>query len=182
MTKPITMFPNGEKTRNDMPALLTLGVDYKFSFGLKAALGFNYYWDKSADYGHKIDDDIDGSTPSVHIANDKIIGDNGFSFSGGLEYPITKKILVSGGYVWANQGVNSTYQSDLNYGLGTQTFGFGAAYNITDKIQFIIGGSWTAYYQDTKIINHKLNGVNQYPSETYKKNTKLIGIGLEMSF
>ncbi len=182
MTKPITMFPDGEKTRNDMPAMLTLGADYKFSSGLKAAVGFNYYWDKGADYGHKIDDDIDGSTPSVHIANDKIIGDNGFSFSGGLEYPITKKIIVSGGYVWANQGVNSTYQSDLNYGLGTQTFGFGAAYNITDKIQFIIGGSWTMYGQDTKIINHKLNGVNQYPTETYKKDTKLIGIGFDLSF
>jgi long-chain fatty acid transport protein len=182
MTRPITMFPDGEKVRNDMPALITLGVDYKFTNGLKAAVGFNYYWDKDADYGHKIDDDINSSTPSVHIANNMIIGDNGFSFCGGIEYPVTKKILVSGGYVWANQGVNSTYQSDLNYGLGTQTFGIGAAYNVTEKIQVNIGAGWTKYDQDTKIINHTLGGVNQYPTETYKKDTKMIGIGVDLSF
>jgi long-subunit fatty acid transport protein len=46
----ITMFPDGAMTRNDMPAMLALGVDYKLSSDLKLSVGTNYFFDKSADY------------------------------------------------------------------------------------------------------------------------------------
>ena len=79
---PITMFPNGAKTRNDMPAMLSVGVDYKLSESLRLALGTNYFFDKAADYGHKVDADLNSATPSVFIANKEIIENNGMSISG----------------------------------------------------------------------------------------------------
>jgi len=48
-TKPITKFPNGEKSRSDMPAMLAVGIDYRLSSKLKVSLGGNYYFDKTAD-------------------------------------------------------------------------------------------------------------------------------------
>jgi len=48
---PITMFPDGEKTRSDMPAMFSLGADYKIIPKLKASVGFHYYWDKASNYG-----------------------------------------------------------------------------------------------------------------------------------
>jgi long-chain fatty acid transport protein len=184
MTKPITMFPNGGKTRNDMPAMLTVGVDYKLSSSLRATVGMNYYFDKAADYGHKTDDDLNSATPSVHIANKDIIADNGYSLQGGLEYNISKKVLVSGGYIYANQGVNSKFQSDLSYFLGSQTFGAGGAYNITDKIQVNLGASYTIYKENSRSVDHIFSGTtaNVLSTETYKKNAFIIGIGLDMRF
>ena len=173
---PITMFPNGGLTRNDMPAMLTLGIDYSLSTAWKLSVGSNYYFDKSADYGHK-----SGTTP---LSNDEIIDQNGLSLQLGLEWKLSDKFLLSSGYSWANKGVNAKYQSDLTYGLSTQTVGFGGGINLTKKIQFNLGVSNTFYKSDEKTIDHILSGTttNIPALETYKKNTFLFGIGLDFSF
>lgn len=181
---PITLYPNGAMTRNDMPAMLAVGVDYKLSESLKLSLGSNYYFDKSADYGHKVDHDLNSSTPTVHIDNSDIIDDNGMSLQAGLEYNISAKLLVSGGYVWANKGVNSKYQSDLTYGLGTQTFGLGGAYSVNEKIQINLGASYTLYMEDTRTIDHIFSGNNTNipATEIYRKNTMMVGVGVDFRF
>jgi long-chain fatty acid transport protein len=173
---PITMFPNGEKTRNDMPAMLAVGIDYGLSEKLTLLLGSNYYFDKSADYGHKIDHDLNSRTPTVHIDNEEIIDNNGMSLQMGLQYGITDKFLVSGGYVYSNRGVNWKYQSDLTYGLATHTYGFGGAYSVTEKIIINLGISYSYYKEFTKAIDHL------QAKETYRKNTTVIGIGADFSF
>ena len=184
ISNPITMFPNGGMTRNDMPAMLALGVDYSFPSSLVVSLGMNYFFDKSADYGHKIDADLSSATPSVHIANKDIIDNNGMTFQGGLEYNISEKLLISGGYVWANQGVNSIYQSDLAYGLSTQTFGAGGAYSINDNIQINLGAGYTMYKEDTKTIDHFVTGIVTpiEATESYRKSTFLIAVGIDFRF
>jgi long-chain fatty acid transport protein len=176
MTLPVTMFPNGEKTRNDMPAVLTVGLDYRFSTSLKLSLGSNYYFDKSADYGHKIN--------GVHVANKDIIAQNGLSFSGGLEFNISEKFLISGGYSWANKGVNSKYQSDLTFGQSTNTFGAGAAYSFSKKIQLNIGAGYTGYVKDSKTVDHTFSSTGEviHTNEAYEKGTFLAGIGVDISF
>jgi long-chain fatty acid transport protein len=184
MTKPITMFPDGAKTRNDMPAMLSFGVDYKITSGFKACVGMNYYFDKGADYGHKTDHDLNSFTPTEHIANKDIIASNGFSVQGGLEYNISQKLLVSGGYIFANKGVDSKYQSDLTHGLGSNTFGAGGAYSITEKIQLNLGVSYTKYKEDSKSVDHMFPNttVNVLSTETYKKNAFMVGLGLDLRF
>jgi len=181
---PITMFPNGALTRNDMPAMLAIGVDYSLSSSLKLSLGTNMYFDKAADYGHRIDADLNSSTPSTHIPNSDIIDNNGLSFQGGLEYNISDKLLVSGGYVWANKGVNDKYQSDLTYGLGTQTFGAGGAYSINDKIQINLGAGYTKYQSADNTIDHIFSGTgaNIQALESYSKSTFMVAVGLDLRF
>jgi long-chain fatty acid transport protein len=178
----ITMFPNGAITRNDMPAMLSIGIDYKILSNLKLSLGGNYYFDKSADYGHKWDDDMSSATPSVHIANKDIIASNGLSFQAGLEYKLSQKILVSGGFIWSNKGVNEKYQSDMTFGQASQTYGIGGAYNITDKIQLNLGFSVTQYSDASKTVDHMFAGTNIPSNEVYKKNTIMGGLGLDIRF
>ncbi len=185
MTQPITMFLDGDHTRNDMPAMITLGIDYKLTPNLKLSLGGNYYFDKMADFGHKTDDDLNGATPIVHIPNKDIIATNGLSFQAGLEYNITQKFLVSGGFIISNKGVNDKFQSDLNYYQSSRTFGVGGAYNITSKIQLNLGVSTTLYTDATKTTDHMFPSTPVYDvksTETYKKNTIMGGIGLDFRF
>lgn len=178
---PITMFPNGDKIRNDMPAMLAIGADYKIS-NLKVSLGGNYYFDKSADYGHKVDDDLNSATPTVHIDNSDIIESNGMSIQAGLEYKLSDKLLMSGGYVYANKGVNSKYQSDLTFGNATHTFGYGGAYSVNDKIKINLGASYTMYMEDKKTVHHFLGTTDLLPTETYSKSTLVLGLGVDVSF
>jgi long-subunit fatty acid transport protein len=179
---PITMFPNGEKTRNDMPAMLSVGLNYKLSPSLKLSLGTYYFFDKSANYGHKYDNDQISSTPSVAISNEDIITKNGMLVSGGLEYTVSEKLLLSCGYQYGNQGVNKLYQSDLSYGLATHTFGIGGAYNFSDKIQVNLGLGYTRYMGDTKTISHVMNTSVYQAEESYGKSTKMIGLGVDFKF
>ena len=181
-TKPITKFPDGEKTRSDMPAMLAVGVELKLS-KIMVTAGGNYYFDKSSDYGHYIDPTPQNSTDyPVHINNSEIISNNGMSLQAGAEINLTEKFLISAGYVYGNLGVNSLYQSDLTYDLATHTFGAGGAYSITDKIKINLGASYTKYMDDSKDVNHYLGSLNLLPSETYKKTALIIGLGLDLSF
>jgi len=178
----ITMFPNGAKTRNDMPAMLSVGLNYKLSSNLTASLGTYYFFDKRANYGHKIDDDFNSGTPSISIKNKDIITKNGMLVSAGLEYKLSEKLLLSCGYQYGNQGVNKLYQSDLNYGLATQTFGLGGAYSITDNIQVNLGLGYTRYMGNSKIVDHVLNTSLYEAVESYGKSTKMIGLGVDFKF
>lgn len=178
---PITQFPDGEKFRNDMPATLTIGAELKLS-KIKIAAGGNYYFDKSADYGHKWDNDLSGLTPTVHIDNSEIIANNGLALHAAAELSLTDKFLVSAGWAWANKGVNAAYQSDLTFANATHTIGLGGAYNVNDKIRINIGGGYTMYLEDSKTVNHFLGTTNLLPTETYTKNTMMLGIGLDLSF
>ena len=179
---PITRFPNGAKIRNDMPAMLAVGAELRFPlFSVNA--GANYYFDKSADYGHYIDLTPQNSSDYlVHIENDKIIANNGLSISAGYEINVTETFAASVGYSFANKGVNSLYQSDLSYGLSTHTVGAGGAFAFTDKIELNFGVSYTKYIDDSVTVNHYLGGINLMPTETYKKRLLVVGVGLDMSF
>lgn len=181
---PITMFPDGATTPSDMPAMLSVGLDYKISDAVKLSLGSNYYWDKTANYGHKRDLDNNSSTPSTFVPNKDIIDNNGFSIHGGLEARLSEKLLISGGYIIANKGVKDTYQSDLIYGLGSHTFGAGGAYNILSNLQLNLGFSYTAYISADNLVDHVYspNKTIYKVPENYGKNAMIFSVGVDFSF
>jgi long-chain fatty acid transport protein len=179
---PITMFPNGSKVRNDIPAMLSVGLGYKLSSNLSLSLGAYYFFDKQANYGHTYDYDHLSSTPSVAISNKDIITKNGMLVSGGLEYTVSPKLLLSCGYQYGNMGVNKLYESDLTYGNATHTFGIGGAYSVTDKIQINLGLGYTRYIGNSKIVDHVIGSSLFEATESYGKSTKMIGLGVDFKF
>ena len=174
------IFIQDEVKRADMPAMIAIGVDYTLA-KLKLSFGSNYYFDKSADYGHKIDSDLNPATPTVHVDNSEIIDNNGMSLQAGLEYKVSDNWLASAGYVYGNKGVNSVYQSDLTFGNATHTFGGGGAFTL-NKLRINLGVSYTMYLEDEKHVNHFLGATNLQPKETYTKSTMIVGAGVELSF
>lgn len=181
---PITMFPNGEKTASDMPALLTMGLEYRVVPSVKIALGLEYFFDKNANYGHTLDLDNNSSTPSTFVANKDIIDQNGYAISGGLEVKLSDKLLVSGGYIWGNKAANRLYQSDLTYANETNTFGFGGAYNVMKNLRVDLGVNFTTYKQDVAYVDHVFSATSTLymPQETHDKKTWLFGVGVNYNF
>jgi len=122
---PVTLFPDGATFNGDMPAMLSVGIDYRITETLKASFGTHYYFDKAANYGKKIND--------VYVENSEVIDNNFYELALGLEYGLGEKILLSGGFLYAKTGVNNNYQSDLSYSLTSSTIGIGGAYKFLIK-------------------------------------------------
>lgn len=174
--EPVTMFPNGEKVKNDMPAMLSVGVDWGATSKLNLSAGAHYYWDKTVSYGHKLN--------GVAVDNSEIIDNNFYELAAGLQYKINNFILLSGGYLYAKTGVNNDYQSDLTYSLTSSTFGAGGAINILDNLRLNLGFAYTLYDKGEKTIQHLFSPTltNIPARETYYKDTMIIAVGVDFRF
>lgn len=159
------MFPDGEKTRSDMPAMLSVGAAYQATPQLNLSGGIHYYFDKSADYGKS-------------LPNDELIDNNYIELAFGLEYSVTSDLLVSGGYLRTQTGVKEAYHSDLSHSLSTNNFGLGGRYAINDMIAVNLGFLMSFYDEDSRSYNIATIPVN----ETYNRDNMVLAIGLDFSF
>lgn len=173
---PVTMFPDGEEIRNDMPAMLSVGVDFKATDELRLSAGTYYYFDRTANYGRKLN--------GVYVDNKDIIDKNYFEIGGGLEYKISDKLLVSGGYLYSKPGVNTDYQSDLAFELPSSTVGLGGAFMPTENIKINLGVGYSFYSTEEKTINHDFSPTSTtIPArETYYQDNILFAVGVDFSF
>jgi len=150
----------------DLPAILSLGVEFKPVDKLTLAGTFNYYFDKNVDYDGQSDVDI------------AMIDKNFLEFGLGAEYGINEKLRISAGWLATVTGVNSAnYNNDLGYSTSTNTIGAGFGYRINDMIDLNIGGQYT-FYQTGSNTLMRLSSIH----ETYAKKTWLVGIGLDFYF
>jgi long-subunit fatty acid transport protein len=150
----------------DLPAILSLGFQYKPVDKLTLAGTFNYYFDKNVDYDGQSDVDI------------KMIDKNFLEFGLGAEYGINEKLRVSAGWLATVTGVNpATYNNDLGYSTSTNTIGAGFGYRFNDMIDLNIGGQYTFYQTGSNTLTRLTT-----MTETYAKKTWLIGVGLDFYF
>jgi long-subunit fatty acid transport protein len=175
-TIPDTMFPNGRKYNSDMPAMLTMGIDYQALSKLKLSVSGNLYFDttEKLSYGKKV--------RGEYVRNYTVIDENSWEVAGGLEFDVTEKLLVSGGLLISNNSVNSLYQSDMAYSLDSKTICLGAAFNVSEKMQVNLGAGYTIYDEGFKYIRYEFSPTKVlYPKETYYKDNLFVGIGIDIS-
>ena len=169
------MFPDGREYAADMPAFLSLGVDYKVANNFSISIGTHYYWDKTADYGRN---GHDSSGEYQRGDNSAFIDANSYEVALGLQYDINEKIGLSGGYLYASTGPALTYQNDLSYSLSTNTFAFGAVGHVSEKFDIDFGVLYTAYTPADKEFD---NSYGKY-KETYDKSNWVASVGFTYKF
>ena len=192
------MFPDGAKSRADLPGMLSAGIQYRLMDRLTLQAGFHYYLDKTAYYGKTAIDtatgqpvlDPDGIS-FKQVDNGEFMNGNTWELGLGAEFMITKHLGVSAGYLHVTTGANEKYQSAIGYSLPTNTFGGGFVYNFTDKIKLNVGFDYVMYQSDevshsetvvldSNPFNPKAFDVSY--KNIYDKNTMLFGVGLDISF
>ena len=136
LSNPAGMFPDGAKTHHDIPAFLSLGVEWMVLPQLKATASFNYFFDKNANW--------DG--------REKFVNNNSYDAAVGLEYALSDMFLISAGYLHTKYDVASGYQSDMDQGLGANTFGAGFRVKISPAIDIDLSGMTVAYMTDQKTL------------------------------
>ena len=167
---PIYLFPNGEKTRLDIPAMISAGVTLTPIDPLLISAGAHYYFDTKADWGGR-QDQLDRGLIEVAL---------------GAEYGIGDHLAVSAGWLMTSTGATAEYHTDQSYDLNTNTFGGGVGYKITDFLELNLAGSYTMYQEGTNTFQRELGGEGQSNlfstlTETYNKNTWIVAVGLDIS-
>jgi len=164
----VGMFPDGEKTRGDLPGMFALGASVSPINKLRASVGFNYFLDRPAYYGV-----ADGTGEQIN--NETTIDENAYTLSASLEYKMLGILGLSVGYSLGNLGVNDDYQSDLNYANKTSTIAGGVFVDVGDLLT-VNAGYVHVMYDD---YEKSYAGPPAY-TDTYGKKTGIIAVGVDI--
>ncbi len=158
----ITQFPDGAKARLDIPSQISLGVTYRPIDKLLISADMYYYLEKDADWEGK----------------EEFLDANSLELALGLQYNISDKLAVSGGFLYTKPGPTKEYQTDLSYYTLSNNIGLGAAYKINDMLEIELGGAYVMYQDDEKDFTR-----NTLPyTETYGKSSWIVAAGINLFF
>jgi len=149
------LFPDGAKIKADMPAMLAAGVSYKMNDKIRLETSMNYYFDTDVDWG-----------------GTEIDLENAYEVGLACEYSVSKTFRVSLGYLYATSAATKEYQTDMDFGLDSNTLGFGIGYDLSENIGLNLGALNTMY---TK-------AKNVWGSEEYYKSTLIGSFGIDYRF
>ncbi len=167
------LFPNKAVVPSEMPALLSVGIDYKIMDNLSLAIGYHQYFDKSAKYGKT---DASGT----FITTETLLDQNTMEIAVGLEYAVSETFMLSGGWLMTSTGATVAYQTDMGYTLNTNTMAFGARAQISPALAIDLGVMYT-FYEDGEKDFVAVAPIPAY-KELYRKQTFTAGIGFSYTF
>jgi long-chain fatty acid transport protein len=153
------LFPDGYKFRNDIPAILSLGLEYAVIPQLRIMISYQLFFDKNADW--------DG--------DEEFVDSNSYDFGVGFEYDITDTILISAGYLRTQVGVTDEYQDAFSHELNSNTIGFGGRIMLTPNISLDLGGLYTSY-KEAEVTLQRLDFPLPF-TEKYQRSNWVFSIG-----
>ncbi len=162
-TDDLGLYVDGEENNSDLPAMLTVGANYKLMDNFAVTGGFHYYSDLSMKYY------------SNDVTNEDYLNGNATEYAFAFEYGVSEKLLVSAGYLYSDKQLKDEYQTDITNNLTSGTVALGAQFKISDALDINIGGLYT-FYLDNK--TNKVNPMAMSYKETYDKTNLLFAVGI----
>ncbi len=158
------MFPDGYKFRADIPAILSVGVQFGISHNFRAMVSYHQFFDKSANWN----------------GDEKFVDSNSYDFGLGLEFDISEAFLISAGYLRTQVGVSKDYQSDFTHELSSNTVGAGARIMLAKKVALELGAIYVKYDDASRPMT-----TANFPlpfTESYERWAWAFAVGLEFGF
>lgn len=158
------LFPDGDTLRNDIPAILSLGLEYGISPDLRVMVSYHMFFEKKANWDGK----------------EKLLDSNSYDIGIGFEYDITDSVLISAGYLRSHIGVSDEYQSDFSHELSANTVGFGGRIELMPKLDLDLGVLYVKYIDASRNMM-----IEDFPlgfTETYQRWAWDFAVGLGYHF
>jgi len=158
------MFPNGYSFRADIPAILSVGVQFGISQNFRAMVSYHQFFDKSANWS----------------GDEKLVDSNSYDFGLGLEFDISEAFLISAGYLRTQVGVSKDYQSDFAHELSSNTVGGGARIMLAKNVALELGAIYVKYDNASRPMT-----TEDFPlpfSESYERWAWAVSGGIEFRF
>lgn len=161
----LSQFADGKTVAEDMPALLTAGVQYSPIQDLRIAGSWHYYFDHSATkYGNK------------HTS--AYIKDNTMEFLAGVEWKFCKWITASCSWQNTAYGLTEAYMTDISYNLSSNSMGLGVRIHPTRLLNIDLGYMHT-FYKDRDVETKTALGIKQ---DHYSRTNDVVGIGFNFAW
>ncbi|MDR3795696.1 outer membrane beta-barrel protein [Phocaeicola sp.] len=159
-------YADGEQTPSDIPAFLSVAAGYEILPNLRASVEYHFFDDKHAG-----------------MLNDrqKTLKHGTHEYLAGLEWNITKRLTVSGGYQRTNYGLSDEFQTDTSFYCDSYSLGFGARVNLTQAWSIDVAYFWTHYDKYTKEVA-SYNGTGLSGTDIYYRTNKVFGLSLNYKF
>ena len=152
-------YQDGERTRYDMPALLSVAAGYEFTPKLRATLEYHFFDDKNAKMANDRQEELTHGTHEILA---------------GVEYDINEKFTVSCGGQRTDYGLSDGYQQNTSFACDSYSVGLGGAWNINEKVR-LNAGFFTSIYSD-------YDKQASYGKETYSRTNYVVGLGVDYKF
>ena len=152
----IKPYADGEQTPSDIPAYLSVAAGYEILPNLRASVEYHFYDDKTLKHG-------------TH------------EYLAGMEWDITKRLTVSGGFQKTNYGLSNDFQTDTSFSCDSYSLGFGARVNLTQAWSIDVAYFWTHYNKYTKETD-SYNGTGLKGTDIYNRTNKVFGLSLNYKF
>ena len=159
----VGLFPDGVKTHNDIPAILSFGAEYALTPQFKATASFNYFFDQDADW--------DG--------REAFVDSNSWDLGLGAEYALTESIALSAGFLHTQFSLLAGYNSDFSHEMSNNSVGFGGRLKLSQNLVLDLGGLVTFYDESSKSITYTFFGIplGSWP-EDYSRTTFALAFGI----
>jgi long-chain fatty acid transport protein len=159
-TVPGGLVTNGAKRNRDLPALLGLGVSYKFTPKIRVEADLTYYFNQNA-----------GWDDNPVTSADETQKDDGYDIGIACEYTFNPQWKASVGYMYTFVGINPDNMSIETPELDASTIAGGVAFNPTPNWGINLGILKT-FYDDATTSN----GI------TFDKDVVIVGLGIQYRF
>jgi long-chain fatty acid transport protein len=151
---------NGAKRNRDLPALLGVGVSYKFTPKLRVETDLTYYFNQNAGWDN-----------NPVTAADETVKDDGYDIGIACEYTINPQWKASVGYMYTFVGIDPNNMSIETPELDANTIAGGVAFNPTPNWGINLGVLKT-FYKDAETSN----GIK------FEKDVVIVALGVQYKF
>lgn len=158
----LAQFADGKSVAEDIPAVLSYGVQYSPIEAVRLNAGMNIYFDKNATkYGNK----------------HELIDDNATEILAGAEYDITDWLTLSASYQKTAYGLSDAYMNDLSFNLSSNSIGAGVRVKATKRCS-IDAGYMQTFYGDRTVTTKTAAGDK---TDVYNRTNKVFAVGVNLA-
>lgn len=163
----LAAYNDGVKTENDVPALLSLGASYSIAPRVKVMAGYHHYFDKDA---------------GMAGAKQRLLDGNTQEYLAGVEWDVTKRLMLSLGGQLTRYGQSDAFQSDLSFHCDSYSLGFGGTYQLSKTLKLQFAYFFTDYSDYTRQLTpYTASAPAIAGRDTYKRTNHVFGLGLDLS-
>ena len=156
----VNKFRDGESVNEDMPALLTLGVQYSPVDIVRINAGWHHFFDKDATWYNNSQDLLS------HNTNEFLLG---------AEWDTTENLTFSAGGQLTRYGMSDEYISDMSFVVNSYSIGFGFSYKLSQKVS-VKAAYFQTYYGDYD----RTDATNPQIKDSFTRTNRVFGVGCQL--
>lgn len=150
-----------DQERRNLPAVASIGFSYNLDDKITLLSSGNFYFIKNANKDNPYEN-----------------YDNGYEFSFGIDYKLSKKVTLMAGYQYTHTGANENTYKDTDFALNANLYGIGIKYSPKEDRIYTLAYSFADYRTSSATSDISKKGTGTI----FSKDVTAFGMSVEFKF